>query len=189
MEKDNEVGAQSDKTAAEAWIQLQTLIKGAEIAMLTTVESDRFLRSRPMMTQQSTEDGTLWFFTHADHGKANEIERDPRVNVSYILDSSNQYLSVSGLAEVVQDESKVRELWKPSYRAWFPKGLEDPNLALLAVYVERAEYWDAPNSVFVELYGFAKAMLTGKKFKGSGSHAALDFSQGLKSASPVPPPA
>ena len=46
-------------------------------------------------------------------------------------------------------------------KAWFPQGLDDPQLALLRVNIERAEYWDSPGRA-AYLLGIAKATLTGK---------------------------
>ncbi len=54
----------------------------------------------------------------------------------------SRYLSLSGSAELVSSPAKVRELWKESYRSWFPRGAEDPELVLIAVRPEEAEYWD-----------------------------------------------
>jgi general stress protein 26 len=62
----------------------------------------------------------------------------------------------------------MKELWSPLHKAWFPKGLEDPKIALLRVDVDRAEYWDAPSSAAVRLFGFAKAVLTGKRYGEEG---------------------
>ena len=47
-------------------------------------------------------------------------------------------------------------------RTWFPKGIDDPEAALLKVAVDGAEYWDAPNSTMVHAYGYLKARLTGE---------------------------
>lgn len=161
---------------AEAWTHLQKLINGVEIAMLTTVAQEDFLRSRPMMTQQTEDDGILWFFTNDHHAKAHELAEDPRVNVSYSNVAAQQFVSVSGLGEIVHDDEKKKKLWKPTYKAWFPEGLDDPHLALLKVYIEKAEYWDAPSSKWVELAGFAKALLTGKPYEPSReAHDSIDL--------------
>ncbi|HYX33314.1 MAG TPA: pyridoxamine 5'-phosphate oxidase family protein [Oligoflexus sp.] len=160
----------------KAWEHLQKLIRDVEVAMLTTVSGEDFLRSRPMMTQETDEDGVLWFFTSDHQAKAQELSDDPRVNVSYSKAAANQFVSVSGLGEVVHDEEKKRKLWKPIYKSWFPDGVDDPHLALLKVYIEKAEYWDAPASTWVEVAGFAKALLTGKPYEHSREeHDTIDL--------------
>lgn len=152
-----------DKKLQDGIAKLRELIKGIKIAMLTTVEADGTLRSRPMGTQQTEFDGDLWFFTGKNSGKVAEIQHDQHVNVSYAAPDDNRYVSVSGRAELIDDKTKEKELWNPFIKAWFPKGLDDPDLLLLKVRVEAAEYWDAPSSTMVNLVGFAKAVLTGNR--------------------------
>ncbi|MBN9392227.1 MAG: pyridoxamine 5'-phosphate oxidase family protein [Chloroflexi bacterium] len=152
-----------DKKPQDSVTKLRELIKDIKIAMLTTSETDGTLRSRPMGTQQTEFDGDLWFFTAKSSGKITEIQHDQHVNVSYAAPDDNRYVSVSGRAELIDDKAKAKELWNPFIKAWFPKGLDDPDLVLLRVRVEAAEYWDAPSSTMVNLVGFAKAVLTGKR--------------------------
>jgi general stress protein 26 len=149
--------------------KLAKLIRGIRVAMLTTVEADGSLRSRPMQTQEAEFDGTLWFFTWVDTAKVHEIQRERHVNLAYANASDDVYVSVSGVARLVRDEAKARELWSPVHKAWFPKGLDDPNLGLVRVDVSKAEYWDTPSGKLVQLIGFAKALATGKPYGGEGA--------------------
>lgn len=153
-----------ERSASESLEKLAKLIGDVKVAMLTTVDDDGSLRSRPMMTQKAEFDGRLWFFTKSDSSKSSEIQREHRVNVSYSDPSSQVYVSVSGTARLLNDPDKIRELWTPAHRAWFPDGLEDPDLSLLRVDADKAEYWDAPSSMIVQAIGFTKAMLTGKAY-------------------------
>lgn len=146
--------------------KLGELIEEINIAMLTTVDEDGTLRSRPMGTQQIEFDGDLWFFTGADSAKVEEVRQEQQVNVSYADPKQQRYVSVSGVAQVVRDQQKMKELWNPIFKAWFPEGLDDPNLALLKVHVTKAEYWESANGVVVQLVGFAKALLTGQQYQG-----------------------
>lgn len=161
----------------EAIAKLQSLIKGTRIAMLTTQATDGTLHSRPMAVQQTDFDGDLWFFTGAGSGKIGEVHDNANVNVS-IADTDHQhYVSISGPASIVRDRAKAEELWNPIFKAWFPKGLDDPDLALLRVKVQQAEYWDAPSSTMVHVVGFVKAILTGKRYE-PGEHEKVDLQRG-----------
>ena len=148
--------------------KLGELIKDIRVAMLTTVDNEGRLHSRPMATQQSEFDGILWFFTDSDSEKVHELEHDRHVNLSYAKPDDQRYVSVSGTASTVRDQAKMKELWSPLHKAWCPKGPDDPNIALLRVDVDRAEYWDAPSNAAVRLFGFAKAVLTGKRYGEEG---------------------
>ena len=159
---------------AESVKRLADEIKDIRIAMLTTVDDDGMLRSRPMGTHDLADDGTLWFFTHADAPKVEEVEREHQVNVNYAKPDDNRWVSISGLADLVRDRSKMEELWKPFLRTWFPKGLDDPELALLRVRVEKAEIWDESGSPLVVGFGLAKALVTGQP-SGAGQGEKLQM--------------
>jgi general stress protein 26 len=134
--------------------KLGEMIQGIKVAMLTTQDKDGMLRSRPMMTQQTKFDGELWFFTGTSTAKVDELQQNQHVNVSYVEVEDQRYVSVSGRAELVHDRAKIDELWNPIYRAWFPNGPDDPDLALLKITIDQAEYWDAAASRIVQLAGF-----------------------------------
>lgn len=154
--------------------KLGEMIKEIKFAMLTTAEPDGTLRSRPMATQATEFNGELWFFTAASAPKVDEIEQDHHVNLSYAAPDKNLYVSVSGKARMVRDKQKAEELWNPAYKAWFPKGLDDPDLALLKVSVTQAEYWDSSSSAVVHLVGFVKALATGERYH-AGENEKIDL--------------
>lgn len=126
----------------EAYEKLRDLVREIDIAMVTTVTPDGALRSRPMATREFTDDGEIWFFTSDDSGKAADLAEEHAVNVSYSEPKKQHYVSISGNATVVHDRDRAEELWQPSLKAWFPKGLDDPHLALICVRIETAEFWD-----------------------------------------------
>jgi general stress protein 26 len=144
--------------------KLRELIEDIDFCMLTTVEPDASLHSRPMSTQEMDEEGYLWFFTSADSAKVREIRADEHVNLSYAVPKKQRYVSVSGTAELVRDPARMKELWNPVYKTYFPKGLEDPDLALLKVHVDEAEYWDDSSNQMVKFFKFVRSMVTGTPY-------------------------
>ncbi|WP_414584355.1 pyridoxamine 5'-phosphate oxidase family protein [Scytonema sp. PCC 10023] len=144
--------------------KLRELIKDIDIGMLTTVDENGSLHSRPMSTNSEVEfDGDLWFFTYASSHKVAEVEQHQQINVSFSDPHKQNYVSVSGKAQLVRDRTKLQELWKPQLKAWFPKELDEPDIALLKVSVEKAEYWDAPSGFVAHTIGLVKAITTGEK--------------------------
>lgn len=167
-----------DSKAVEKFTEL---IGDIHFAMLTTVAPDGALRSRPMAVLKSDFDGDLWFFTDDDSPKVDEIVEEHHVGLSFAAPDKQKYVSVSGRASVVHDKERARELWTPAAKAWFPKGVDDPHLCLLRVRVEAIEYWDSPSSKMVQLYGFAKAVLTGKRPKNMGDHKKIEVTPSAES--------
>ncbi len=148
----------SDPAAAE---KLWEMIRDNRICMMTTIDGG-LLRSRPMWAKQDAFKGELYFFTPASSHKTEELAADGRVNLSYADPDDQDYVSVSGTARLSDDRRLIGELWNEGMRTWFPEGKDDPNLRLLIVEVEAAEFWDSPSSTMVHLYGYAKAVTTGK---------------------------
>ena len=149
-------------------------IKDIRIAMMTTAEPDGSLHARPMYTQKPEENGTLWFFTEQDSKKVHEVKKDRHINLAYANPDDNLYVAITGTANVVTDRAKIKELWSEGLRGWFPKGQDDPNIALLQVTIETGEFWDSPNSTLLRAYAYAKAVLTGEPHKpGPDEHAIV----------------
>jgi len=152
--------------------KLADLIDEASIAMLTTEEPDGTLRSRPLATLQMDSAGKLWFFTAMSSGKVEEIDHHRKVNLSYANPTRQDYVSISGHARLLRDQEKMQELWTPWVEPWFPDGVKDPDLGLLEVTVDEAEYWDAPASRTQRLFGLARALTSGRTDQ-LGEHAKV----------------
>lgn len=173
----------ADADFAKDMKKLSELIKDIEFAMLATVDEDGSLRSRPMATQQDEFNGTLYYFTYGNSHKVFEVRQNNEVNVSYARPDKQQYVSLSGTASLSRDRAKMEELWNPALKAWFPKGLDEPDIALLRVDVKKAEYWDSAASAVVHAIGLAKSLVTGQAYSG-GEDVKLDLEAGVsKSAS------
>jgi general stress protein 26 len=141
--------------------KLAELVQKFRIAMLTTVSADGALTSRPMAVQETEFDGDLWFFAQRDSDQVRHLSADPRIGVA--LSSLDTWVSISGTAELVEDRAKARQLWNSAVEAWFPNGPDDPDVVLLKVHADGAEYWDSPGSRVMTVLSYAKSKLTGNR--------------------------
>jgi general stress protein 26 len=162
------------RTDQDAKDKVLDLLKGINIAMMATRGDNGQMHARPMATNTAEFDGDLWFFTDKDSPKIAEIERDADVLLTYANENKQHYVSIQGRAEVVHDQGKINELWSEPLRVWFPKGQTDPSITLIKVRVESAEFWDAPSSTMVHLYGYMKALTTGER-PHPGDSASVRF--------------
>ena len=151
-----------DHTKHDGAKKLYDLVKDIKVAMMTSVEPDGSLHSRPMANHKADASGDIWFFTRNRSPKVAELKKDAQVNLGYSDPSSQNYVSISGTAEIITDKAKIKELWSSDLKAWFPNGPDDPNVALIRVHPSAGEYWDSPSSTVLHLAGLAKAALTGK---------------------------
>ncbi|PZD97143.1 general stress protein [Paenibacillus sambharensis] len=153
----------------EAVKKVKELIRDIDTAMLTTV-SDEGLVSRPMKTQEIEFDGDLWFLTKKDTSKFHEILHNRQVNVAY---ADKSYVSIRGEAELVDSREKIKEFWSPAYEEILDTTADDPNLVLIKVQAETAEYWDSGNKFQMMKFMFRR--MIGKNTEGTDINQQVDL--------------
>ncbi len=136
------------------------LMKKIGFAMLVTRDGER-LRARPMTAYVQREEDTIYFLTDARQHKDEEIARAPAVNLSFADTGSQKYVSVSGTAAVSNDRDKIRELFSTPARAWW-NDADDPNIRVLKVRPDEAEFWDSPGKL-VAYTKMAAVVVTGTR--------------------------
>lgn len=150
----------------ESLNKIAELVAGFDTCMMTTMAADGKLISRPMALLQFCIDGNFWFFTPESSTKAHQLES---VNLSFTDEYNSVYLSVSGYGDIVTDRRTIDTLWTPSIAPWFPQGKTDPDLALLMVTMEMAEYWEAHTSKMIRPLALLTSAMTGKPL-AAGEH-------------------
>jgi general stress protein 26 len=159
--------------STESQQQFEDLIDSFDNAMLVTQTKNGNLRSRPMALALREKSGDMFFATKADSGKIDEILHHPGVNVS--MQSNSAYLSVSGQAELINDQKKVEELWQPGWKRWFEEGKSDPSIVLIKVHATQGEYWNFDTADKLNfLFEAGKAVITGDTIDyDQGDHAKV----------------
>ena len=142
--------------------RLQKLIHGFHTAMLVTRTKDGGLRSRPLAIADKRDDGALYFSTAIESTKVQELDGDPHVNVT--MQDGHRFVSLSGMARIVNDRALVDQLWSEGWKIWFPQGKNDPSLRILIVEPTEAAYWDASGVQGLKyLFEMARAYVTGTR--------------------------
>src|ERR1700733_2508749 len=131
-----------------------------KVCMLTTLSGDR-MRARPMHSIADQAANCLWFITEQRGAKEEEINTAPDVCLAFADTSSNSYLSVAGRAEMLRDAAKAQELWSSEAQAWWPNGPTDPDVRVLRVLLESAEYWDTRGNSITVALRLAAARISG----------------------------
>ncbi len=176
MSEKNDAHAQDyhDLSGTEAREKIGSLIKGIHICMMNTAGKDGSIDSRPMALQNTPFDGTLWFLTRGSSEKVDEVQQDRHVTLTFAEPSDHKYVTLKGKATVSTDHAKVHELWNEMYKAWFPKGPEDPDISVLRVDVSDGDYWEASSSKVLFYAKYALAAVTGGKVSvGESGHVSV----------------
>jgi general stress protein 26 len=150
--------------------ELYDLIEGIETAMFTTRQPNGHLVSRPMATQERIEGADLWFVTDSATHKLDELNLDPHVNCSYYNNRTREWVSVSGVARVSRNRTRIRQLYKEDWKAWLGDrggemdgGPTDPRIALILVDADSAMYMKVNKPKPVILFETLKGMVTGSR--------------------------
>ena len=111
--------------------KVRDIIKSTRIAMLTHLDDEGHLISRPMATQDVDFDGTVRFIAERASAQGQAIQKNPEVNVAY--SGNGAWVSLSGKARIVNDTDKLRELWSSFTGSWLEGGPENPNNVLIEI--------------------------------------------------------
>ena len=149
---------------------LSEMIENIKITMLTNVDENGALTSRPMTPLELDGEGSLWFFI--DRTSVPNVERLHAVNLTFSDEDRAIFVSLSGTGALDDDRERMRRLWTSFAKPWFPEGPESPDLALLKFVPNAAEYWDGPHSKVVRKVAMAASIAAGRPI-GLGAHDTL----------------
>ncbi|WP_291855577.1 pyridoxamine 5'-phosphate oxidase family protein [Bradyrhizobium sp.] len=136
------------------------LMEKIGFAMLVTYDGGK-LRARPMSAHVERGSNAIFFLTDARNHKDDEIARNPAVNLSFADAGSQKYVSVTGTAAVSNDRAKIKQLFSTPAKAWW-NSADDPNIRVLTITPDDAEFWDSPGTV-ISYVKMAVAAATGTR--------------------------
>jgi general stress protein 26 len=146
---------------AESINKVTDIINDSYIGMFTTINEAGALVSRPLAVQEVKDDGDMWFFTSANTSQVAHIRANPAVNISF--GQRTEWVSVAGTAEVVTDRRLIHDMWNQVVEAWFPDGPDTPEVVLLHVDSDSAEYWTSPGGTAATVLQWIKSKVTNSR--------------------------
>ena len=142
------------------------LIASIWICMLSTWNGNR-LHSRPMGAFVRRNENAVYVLADRRRHKGDEIHQYPQVCLAFAETRGQKYVSISGIAEVSFDREKIKELWSIPAKVWWDSP-EDPNICVIKVKPEEAEFWDAHGTLLSNVK-MAIAVATGSQID-AGEH-------------------
>jgi len=130
--------------------------------MFTTRLKEAPFNTRPMSPVDTDDEGCIWFFSDKSSNKNREITQNSNVQLYFSNNSSYEFLTIYGDAEVILNRKKLEELWNPIVKVWFTEGKDDPNLSLIKVTPKHSYYWDTRHNRMVSLIKMLTSIATGK---------------------------
>jgi general stress protein 26 len=134
------------------------MIQRSAVSMLLTIDDRGAQSGRPMLPLFLPSDPHIYFLTHQSSLKVSQVLVQPQVAMTIV--GAHCYAVVVGRADVVREPGIINDLWRPTYRAWFPEGKDDREAVVLRLTVERVDYWEPPRSRVVRLVQAVRAVIT-----------------------------
>lgn len=160
----------TDKSEAELQDRAWELAELIGTCMFTTWDGKR-QRSRPMAATVKRDEHALYFLTDAGSEKVWEAKEFPTVSAIFADVGGNKFVSISGEATIENDRAKIKALWTPFAKAWWPSA-DDPSIRLVTMTPVDAEIWDSPNKLIAAAV-MLKAAATGQQRPKLGDNARV----------------
>jgi general stress protein 26 len=92
----------------------------AKLVNMITYAEDGSKRSRPMTNFNEDPYSKMWFPTYSTTKKVKDIDRDPRVIISFPSSKEGKFWEIEGRA-VFEKDGEVSSKWKWWYLYWHPE--------------------------------------------------------------------
>ena len=142
-----------------------TLMEKAEAAYLTTIDRDGMPHTRAMLNLRNTsqyselipffqehgDNMVIYFSTNTSSEKMAQIKANPLVSVYYCEPKKFHGVMLAGSIEIVTDETIKHALWQEGWEVYYPKGMDDPDYAVLRLAPSFIEGWQNMTRFKVDL--------------------------------------
>lgn len=143
------------------------LMSIAEVAYLSTVNSDGFPETRAMLNLRNAKqfpgfvdlfkecesDLVTYFTTNTSSFKVESIRENPKVCMYYCKADEHRGLMLGGVMEFVTDMDIKRALWQDNWTIFFPGGVTDPDYTILRLRPIVAKGYHQMQTYNLELKG------------------------------------
>lgn len=137
--------------------KIQDVIKDIKYSMMSTVNNKGDLHAWPMTTiETSLAAREIWFIGDKNSDVVKDIQDNSNIGLTYSSQDEKDYVSITGNAELVNDQDKLEALWSAMDNAFFEQGKEDPDVQLIKVVPKGAECWLSGNGA-VNMFKMAAA--------------------------------
>ena len=138
---------------------VRLVVEAEDVCFLMTRGEAGQIDARLMQPFGPEEDMTFWFGTSDGSRKVQEVEREGRATVGYLLPAEGAYVTFQGRATVERDPALRRRYWRESFAEFWPEGPEGPDYVLIRFRPSRLEVMHLQQDVAPDPYGLQPAVL------------------------------
>lgn len=105
-------------------IAREVMISSKNCALIT-IDSLGFPKARAMDPFSPEENFTVWMATNPRSSKVKDISRNNRVTLYYFDKDDPGYVSIQGIADLVNDEEVKQKFWKEEWENFYKNRTDD----------------------------------------------------------------
>lgn len=113
------------------------IARSAKISVLATVKCN-IPQARYMEQARIEDDFSIWYATALNSPKVKQIKSNNRVCA--LIFKEDKDLRIFGMARIFTGKKTKYSLWQEKWQAYFPKGKDDTQYALLKIIPQKIEY-------------------------------------------------
>lgn len=125
--QDNRQEFSDDELIATA----RQVMAAAKFCSLVTLDESGQPQVRTMDPFAPDDDMVVWFGTLRGSRKVGQVRNDPRVALHYLAPEGVGYVSIEGVARIVDDPAETDHRWKEAWEEFYPD--RDADYVLIAV--------------------------------------------------------
>ena len=115
----------TDSLRNEIVVAAREIMTSANTCALITVDKEGRPRVRAMAPFLPENDFTVWFGTNPESRKVDQIKNNPNVTLYYLDGDESGYVTVHGIAQIVNDELEKEKWWKDEWEDFYQDKAKD----------------------------------------------------------------
>lgn len=163
--------ADTDRTNVDAKAQLFDQLGDVKAGFLHAEKSGQ--HGQPMAPHGDPDAGVIWFITSRQSDLARAVGTGCPAHFTFTGKSHDYYASVDGRLSLSQDSAKLDEIWSAIAAAWFDKGREDADVALLRLDLQEGAVWSNTSNPVTFALQIPAANLSEEKKPDLGEHKII----------------
>jgi general stress protein 26 len=143
------------------------IIKAAEYCFFITTDETGQPNARVMQPYEPEKDFTIYFGASPRSRKVKDVLRQPKVTLTFFLPQETAYLTLMGMASVVDDIALRQLYWRSNWNDLFPGGPESADYVLIKFVPRRMEMMNYAHQAMPQPYSLypTALVLEGSKWR------------------------